>query len=804
VLTNKTKIFEKKLFILLLALVLSGCSEKFQKTVICDISSANNYNYAVANLLPDYKILNDSKKDISSLKGGAVVESYDILAEPSLEQSVAAFWYPQYITTSVIAVDRSVSDANISGWEDLLNISETVGIPEDSTELRLLMASIAYSLEGEEFSFGRSSALLSALHEKGRLTSANNNPPVLICFDTQAALRKMNGDNIDIIIPKEGTLSFRKGLLSNHELRFDEDIHGLMDTFGLRSLNGEGKYYPDLASYASSSFVENYNYFNNMCENATYVFKRDVQKINNYLYSSADGRAHMIYALVFIIIVIIWIGNVIKRTIQKGIRQAVLITASLVIGWVFLRMFKYQIPTGTLSQYCWYGYYFFQLGLSISVLWMSWVIDRPNEINNIPLWLYICAAINLTLFIFVFTNNSHHLAFAFNPEDPYYNINYQYGPAYYLAIATIFVQALFAQFFFIQKSWKSPRKASFMFPAIFYLLLCSYCVGYILRIPFAWESDLTIVTGVFVIVFIEACIKAGLIPVNTKYKKLFENSPFKMQILNSQGEVMLSSALKSDNTPLPLIGKPMPEDFIIHTNSITGGSISWQEDISSINRLNKETAASVANLKTANSILIEEERIKRNLESAEAKTSIIKELETEIKSKTKNLSVLVAKLPQHKPCQYGVVKVAALLCYIKRRCNFFFRLRETDMLSPNELMIYFNELREFAAFSDIDIHISYGKSSHIPTKQAVLFYDFLYEFIDHALNLQISPLLIQITEEENCNCLKILYPSYDNLPITENILQTNINISGGYFNAKLLDDMFSIALSFPRGGIIND
>ena len=781
------------MFVLSAILILSACSEKYTGSIVCDISSSGSYSKIATELLPAYRIINENKIDISALKGGAVVETYDILAKPAIEHGIAKYWYPQYIATAVIAVDRSESSLNISYWKDLLNANETISISEDITDLRLLMAAMSYGLEGEGFSFDEASFLLSSLYEKGLLAVSDYNAPIQICFDTEAVARIVSGENIEIIIPKEGTLSFEKGLLSGKELLFEKDVNLLIKNSSLRALDGSGNNYPPAEKYETAKFVENYEHFNDVCENAAYIFKRDVLKISNYLYSSADGRAHMIYALGFIIITIIWMGYVVRRTMQKGIRRAVIIVGSMVIGWVFLRMFKYQIPTGTLSQYCWYGYYFFQLGLSICVLWLAWVVDRPNDEYKPPHWFYACAALNFVLFALVFSNNMHYLAFDFSPNDPYYNLNYSYGPIYYLVIATIFVQAFFAQIFFIRKSAKSPRKASFIFPFIFYFLLCSYCVGYILRIPFMWETDLTIVTGVFVIIFIESCIRAGLIPVNTKYKVLFENSPLKMQIANMAGDIMLNSALNEDYALSSNQG-----DFIAHTNHITGGVVLWQEDISSITKLHKEIADSVARLKTANSILMEEERIRRRLESAEAKTSIFTQLEGEINRRSVILYEMIENLPQSELCQTQVAKITALLCYIKRKCNLFFRQREADWLSVNELLIYFNELGECAYFSDINIHISGDKNLHIFTKQAICFYDFLYGLISGALVSKVSPLIVQIVKEEKCISLKILQPSSVSLFEPESSLADSIADLGGKTHIKQIDDAISIALTFPE------
>jgi len=54
---------------------------------------------------------------------------------------------------------------------------------------------------------------------------------------------------------------------------------------------------------------------------------------------------------------------------QKGVRCSVFICSALLIGWVLLRMFKYQLDIASvLSRYAWYGYYIFQLGIPLVIL----------------------------------------------------------------------------------------------------------------------------------------------------------------------------------------------------------------------------------------------------------------------------------------------------------------------------------------------------------------------------------------------------------------------------------------------------
>ncbi|MCQ4808180.1 hypothetical protein NE626_15485 [Intestinimonas massiliensis] len=61
---------------------------------------------------------------------------------------------------------------------------------------------------------------------------------------------------------------------------------------------------------------------------------------------------------------IFWMGTVSQRILRRDIRRTAALVGWLVLGWIFLRLLKYQIfEICLLTRLCWYGYYVFQLAL---------------------------------------------------------------------------------------------------------------------------------------------------------------------------------------------------------------------------------------------------------------------------------------------------------------------------------------------------------------------------------------------------------------------------------------------------------
>ena len=61
----------------------------------------------------------------------------------------------------------------------------------------------------------------------------------------------------------------------------------------------------------------------------------------------------------------------------------------LMVGWLLLRLFKYQLTAdGLLCRMCWYGYYIFQLALPVTLLYLAVILDHPEGEKKPlrPLW----------------------------------------------------------------------------------------------------------------------------------------------------------------------------------------------------------------------------------------------------------------------------------------------------------------------------------------------------------------------------------------------------------------------------------
>ena len=794
----------------LFAAMLSGCAPQPKtETIICDFNFNSPYADALRDIFPDYQIELGVNDPYNNLNFAFAVEAFDFQAKSALESGLAEYWYPQFLTSVVIAIDRDRSDVEITGWRDLADCGESVAIFDAGRDGNTIMAAMSFGLEGDNYTLTETTKLLAALKAHGRLEYNLDVPAIQICFDHRAIGMIAAGRNMEIIIPAEGTLSFEKGLLSNRELVFDEDVSSKLLAAGLRlpDQRSERSLYPEEGEYRNAKRVPDAERLMNFFFDVTRVMRREV--LHSRMYSSVDGREHQLFVLIFISILVIWAASVIFRAMQKGVQYAAFFTALILVGWMILRLIKYQTyPSIVGDQALWYSYYIFQLSLPVVLLWMAWATDKPAKTAVPPVWIRVFSAANGILTLIVLTNSMHGWVFKLDITNPEWASDYGYGIAFYIVLAMCAIPLMAAIGMLLLKNRRNPRKYGILFPLLFCVLLLAYCVGYLRRVPFAWDSDVAMVVGVFTMLFFESAIRAGLIPVNTKYKRLFELSPLRIQILNRLGQPVLFAAqaepFDSEAIATVLEGIPAPyrssEDSLIFANPIFGGYALWHEDIGALNRLHRETQEAVARLKASNTLLGEEEKIRRALDAEHAKRQLWTQLESSIAGQVARLSKMIDEFGAASDKPGETARIAMLLCYIKRRCNLFFREKETTELSIGELVMYINEIAGLAEYASVKIAAVDATQGQFSTRRATLVYDFFCAVAEWATRVKCSVLPVFLDWDDGNICLRVLSAEDVHSFMPDGELMQEIVSAGGVIAIKNLDDDFGLSLSFPEGG----
>lgn len=724
---------------------------------------------------------------LQNLRAHLATEAYDVQAAPLLEAYGSAYhWYPQYAATVVLAVDRHRTRAEIRGWQDLLRAGEAVGFTLREPDFRLLLSTLSYSLEGD-FSIKKAAPYLSLLQRGGLLSPGESAAPVLICFDHEAAALVQQGRHLEIVIPREGTISFTRGLLSRAAVALPANLEEELLRAGFRLPDGrcDESIYPAAADYGRAAQLSDYSPLNKAGQDASRIFHRSVLRTRRF--TAADNRESMLSVIFFILVTIAWAGHMVRRIMSKRVRLLVLVITLLLVLWAALRVFKWQMPVGsTVNRYSWYSYYIFLLGLPLALLRLADAAGRPEDAPT-PCWWKLCFGLNLALLLMVLTNDLHMQVFQMDLSSSDWGMHYRYGPVYYFLWGVNVLFFLGAQWALLRKGWDSPRRNSLVFPIGFSVLLLAYAILYGLRVQPVWGTDFTIVMGFFSLLFLQTAIFSGLIPVNAKYGQLFAHSPLSMGILDEKGEAVLSSA-----APDP------PAGAALRFNAIPGGIATWRDDLSAVHALQRGLAKTVKKLERTNAMLRYEHRILWEMETLTAKKKIQVDLDALLDDQLAEISALLEKTGgDEKKNKRILARVGLRLCYIKRRSHLMFWKKQYRTMDSAELMIYLRELGALAKSAGLTCACLSDLQGGLPIDAAIACYSFLFGGLRFAIKKEQKEIICRLGAEDNFISLQLMGESpFEGFSPGEDVPAGSVELRGDGF-------LFQAVLKIA-GGALHD
>ena len=795
--------------ILLLCLLLAGCSVETSEGHLVPVAEGSReYSSALDPFLPGYTLREAEDTLYGELSQGNPVACFDVQAVPAMARGVGRYWYPHVSATVVLAVDRTRTDAVVTGWNSLRESRVPVGMSSFSVVRNMLaIGALSYGLNPKEPSKREALDFLEHLCQNGGFELDGSDAPILICLDYEAAAWNRSGGTYEIIVPVEGTLTYRMGLLSDTPLTLEPGLDDALLSAGLSLAGGERP--PDFpADYRSARVLgeEDYDRFLAITGDSSRDLRRQV--FHTRLYTTADMREHILSALFLSAAILLWKGTVSHRMMRRDVRRVVIVMSWLMVGWLLLRLFKYQqLTEGTPTRMCWYGYYLFQLALPVALLYLTEILDRAEGEKRLahPLWPpLVCYVLSVLL---VLTNDLHRLVFRFDLEGNWAS-DYSYGLGYWLMIA-------FSLLFFVLAVVKllyKGRKSAYWGGKLFSLLFCGglifYVIAYVYRVPLAWESDITVNICILSVLFFETVLHAGLVPVNIQYQRLFAFAPISLTILDENGRTVLSS--RSAHPISRSIWKRLLMDMEqpllrdsntqLHAIPVRSGMAVWQEDLSRINRLKREIQDVQDRLEAANRLLREEGEIKKRLMTVEANRSLFEQLDRDMEQRVASLTRLIKTLPKTDKPKGLTAYITLCLCHIKRRCNLFFLARQGELLPGDELELYLDELAELARYAGLQTLIRCGQKEALEIRSAALCYDYAFETISWALKETASPLMGYL-ESEGSDLVFRFLPGGDPTQwhFSEELI-TSVSVMGGQIACKDLDDAFGICMRIPLGG----
>lgn len=487
-------------------------------------------------------------------------------------------------------------------------------------------------------------------------------------------------------------------------------------------------------------------------------------------------------SILYCFFIIAWASTVAWRIVHKIIRRNIIAIAASLFLLFAIRFGRYDLFKNSplISRYLWYFYYFPYIAMPMMSLSAASNVGKGENEKMSPI-LKAEWVISGLLILGALTNDLHHFVLRLVDENDI-NTPARYNWLYYVILTWAFAITLSSYILLIKRCRLSQCRQYWYIPVIY------SSIGIIFLIIYVACGESPVISGIklyniqeaYVVLFIglwEGCIKIGLIPSNTGYNALFERSGINAVLKNTEGEEVFRSGEYSDTTD--------KEDYMIKNCKIKGGSVTWSEDVSAINRINSALEEATEQIEAENDLIDEENRVAAEKARYETQNRLYDNI---TKHTYSQLLEIDEALNETDEFDLRMKFCLLLGTYVKRCSNLMLIADNCPYISTNELYLSINESFEFMEFLGIESELMQGAERSLPAAQIIAAYDVFEAVIESALET-ISACSIMIMPSENV-LLSIETDAADSVP--ENII---LHSAGLKLTSSAEDDIRYYTLS---------
>ena len=499
-------------------------------------------------------------------------------------------------------------------------------------------------------------------------------------------------------------------------------------------------------------------------------------------------------------LVIAWCSSVRTRIINKQVRHYLIAVGILLVFWLILRTCKWEFiaQNGThLGRYLWYSYY---IPIVFVPLLGVFIIDHVGKAENYKTpnslkYIYIPATFLVTA---IFTNDLHQLVFSFPKGLENCESDCIYHTLYYITMVWFIFLGIYFVVMLIKKSRVPGSKSFQKLPAVILGVSIIFWVMYCLKII---GGDLAAIDCIMIIALLESAIQSGLIPSNTNYNELFRCSTVSAQIIDTDYQpCMVSSTATPLTEDVMKSAETEPVDLgdtILHSKTITGGYVLWQDDVKQINDLIEELRDTQERLGEKNELLRAELELKENRARTEEKSRLYDRIAKEVAVQLAKVEKLL-KLAETDPKQtkIAISKVSVICAYIKRRGNLLMLGEEGNTIPAIEIEYCIRESLDNLRLGYVFTSLESKCDGILKLERTVVAFDFYENIVERLLD-DATAMLIHLDCKDGI--IKMRLQIGCNQDIAEHTF-SEISIPCGKLEWDIQDKDVTVTLLLSEGG----
>lgn len=410
-------------------------------------------------------------------------------------------------------------------------------------------------------------------------------------------------------------------------------------------------------------------------------------------------RPFIVYA-VYMLLMGTWMYSLKSRITQKSMLMYLRFENMVLIFWLTVRLLQeaFFYKNIHIMRITGYLIVFPLLMTTLFGMYAAFGLGK-GESYGLPRKLYLLLIPDAALILLMLTNEKHHAVFRVLPgegENLYFHANF--GIIIILLAATALI--VFRMLIIYSRTRRMcERRCLKVLPLLVGIAMPLIVLPYLIS-GFVVEYELIELTAklyFFEAMSWESCIILGLVPVNTQYRMVFEQSTVGMRIVNEQGVTQICSSharelteeqmceLKSNSMISDIEGHEM------HLHPISGGYLVYQNDLSQIYSVISELNQTATELEQEGRLLCEELHARSEEASVTIKNQIYDRLTSEVGRYLDYMTDLLEN-----PADTDKDEMMRRLClvgtYVKRRCNLRLIELESGTIEMEELRLSLEDM----------------------------------------------------------------------------------------------------------------
>lgn len=440
-----------------------------------------------------------------------------------------------------------------------------------------------------------------------------------------------------------------------------------------------------------------------------------------------------------------WGVSVRRRVVQTQVRRYLVAVSVLMVLWLTVREFRWHLVIGAdARRWLWYAYYIPMTLIPHLALLVSLSLGRPEHyrLPRRAALLHLPAALLLAL---VLTNDLHGLVFRFPPDAAWTDVNYGYGPGYYVVAAWAALCALASFVVMLSRSRATQTRRFLWLPLVPFAVAVVYLALYAARVPFVMTvlGDLTVLVCLLFTAFFESCIDCGLIQSNTRYSDLFRASVGISAQITDRDYVVRYAARAAAPLPVADMVRAEREPVILpggkrlHNMPLDGGHAVWTEDISELLALRTELESIRDELSGRNEIVRMEyakEKEQKTLEEQNRLYDLMQRRTQTQLDRIKRLAASYQTTADERERKRILAQIVVLGSFIKRRKDLVLLQESGAAVTDNTLASAFGE--SYRSLALLGVRGAYFVRTERQTDAGTLAraYDFFEDCMESALD----------------------------------------------------------------------